>query len=426
MTDSTTALQDISDHVNELESVLESLNKTCPSPIRIRSNVPPQRLLLESPSTRSLLESLKQQQQIIEGFKAPLPIRDSSSFSRITPSRPIQTPLAKRSINAVKSSPNVTITAESQLNLKHTEAKSKSESPPAPQPIRATLKSPEQTKSPQQNTPPLSPPQDPDAPIDVVTMDVDNSNDSPSPKPSLKRKADCMDSEPAKKGDDDKEPQSEEKVDDNSEDDQSDAQPSVKSEKENGIDAKSTRNSSVEFSHLPTDTELTKQLMSVIQNTLTQHSILSGSTPPTSTPQPPQNTSSSSTPNITCPECGIVFVNELNLHRHMLVHLQADKTEPEQYFCPSCAFKTPRKQTLNKHINTVHSRDKSSGILYCDQCEYKTPTKSHLRNHMLAHTGNRQYQCPHCTYNSNFSNALTRHMTMHSREIFDKVSSFKH
>ena len=156
----------------------------------------------------------------------------------------------------------------------------------------------------------------------------------------------------------------------------------------------------VDLTNLPTDSELTQQLMSVIQSTIAQ------------------------TSSITCNDCGLIFANEVNLHRHMLTHL--DSENKEQYNCPTCAFKTPRRQTLAKHITTVHSRDRSSGILYCDQCEYKTPTKSHLRNHMLAHSGNRQYQCPHCTYNSNFSNALTRHMTMHSREMFEsKVNSSK-
>lgn len=447
LTDSTSALKDISDHVNELESVLESLNKSCPSPLSTAA-------IFRPLSSRTFLETLKPQP-----ISAPK-LTESANFisshetqpkytkpaeptfikppeSSFTKFKSSSLPLInKRAMNnsirpnaSVRSSPNVTISAESLLNLaKDKERLENGKGQTIIKPIPMMLKSPDKERTP-------SPVAEPDPQIDVVNPDQEPSDSCPSPEvdpgtgniphkqgstspgteqniPSggLKRKADCLESE----REEDNGTREESPPRDTIPKLEQDSRSMSPTEQGGGGEQQQTQQSMlqqqqqqlphhqhpVDLSNLPTDSELTQQLMSVIQSTIAQ------------------------TSSITCNECGLIFANEVNLHRHMLTHL--DSENKEMYNCPTCAFKTPRRQTLAKHITTVHSRDRSSGILYCDQCEYKTPTKSHLRNHMLAHTGNRQYQCPHCTYNSNFSNALTRHMTMHSREMFEsKVNSSK-
>ncbi|KAL5270495.1 hypothetical protein ACHWQZ_G001273 [Mnemiopsis leidyi] len=426
LTDSTSALKDISDHVNELESVLESLNKSCPSPLTAAT-------IFRPLSSRTFLESLKPpicapkitevSGNFVSSYETPpklsKPIEPNfvkpteSSFTKFkSSSLPL---LNKRAMNnsirpnaSVRSSPNVTISAESLLNLAKDKERENSKNLTIIKPIPMMLKSPDKERTP-------SPVIEPDPQIDVVNPDQEMTEKCPTPEPDpvkpnqrqgsispserniqsggIKRKAECLDNTgPEDNGKCEESPPREEP----NEQDQRSMSPADVGEQS----PQHLHQHPVDLANLPSDSELTQQLMSVIQSTIAQ------------------------TSSITCNDCGLIFANEVNLHRHMLTHL--DSENKEQYNCPTCAFKTPRRQTLAKHITTVHSRDRSSGILYCDQCEYKTPTKSHLRNHMLAHSGNRQYQCPHCTYNSNFSNALTRHMTMHSREMFEsKVNSSK-
>ena len=580
--DSSSALKDISDHVNELESVLESLNKSCPSPL------PPAKSVIRPLSSRTFLESLKPSTKLApESSSAftstvqdPTPMSyPKPSVTEVSFSKPsdnnfnkFKSPLLKNRLNnnlrtnvSVRSSPNVTISAESLLNL--AQHKDALKQPTVIKPIPLIMKAPEgRERTPSPCT------TEHETQIDVVNPDTEDmmevseqgqhlvagggvrgnemgvrgsemgvrgnelgvrvseagvsgsemgvrgsemgmrggeagvrgsesepqksdnittttttssspssssslvgegnqrygtepaaadsvepshtqqqhraaaekepdSEDPPPPQNlmfsahlellhhrfeshttedtneitiGLKRKVECLESE------------MNEEERSSPREDMMTQEPSQK-DRHRSCSPDETFNGSGEqplkcettgdhgdqagdLTVIPTDSELTQQLMSVIQSTIAQ-----------------------TTNTITCHECGLLFANEVNLHRHMLVHLEsnADPTTTsssikEQFNCPTCAFKTPRRQTLAKHITTVHSRDRSSGILYCDQCEYKTPTKSHLRNHMLAHSGNRQYQCPHCTYNSNFSNALTRHMTMHSREMFEsKINSAK-
>ena len=472
--DSTSALKDISDHVNELESVLESLNKSCPSPL------PPSKSVIRPLTSRTFLESLKQTPTttsecsafttaVLENAPITFPKPGGTEFSVSKPSdcsfNKFKGNLLKNRLSnnlrtniSVRSSPNVTISAESMLNL--AQHKDAMKQPTVIKPIPLLMKAPEE----RDRTP--SPFTEPETQIDVVNpdeeMEVAGSpreqeyrpempSESPIQRFKVESSADNMESFvqrlPSERDTDPGEqvhtyktemmyrpdPQTEES-------NVFDAGGGIKRKAEcldsdgvseaNGVsvdivqenerhrscspdignitrEAQQGEHSSEpaceqtsDLTTIPTDSELTQQLMSVIQSTIAQ------------------------TNHITCQECGLIFANEVNLHRHMIIHLESDTTSnssnnKEQFNCPTCAFKTPRRQTLAKHITTVHSRDRSSGILYCDQCEYKTPTKSHLRNHMLAHSGNRQYQCPHCTYNSNFSNALTRHMTMHSREMFE-------
>lgn len=431
LTDSTSALKDISDHVNELESVLESLNKSCPSPLANATIFRPlsSRTFLETlktpVSSPKLTESgnfLSSQHETPPKFTKPVEptfIKPSeSSFTKFK-STAMQLPLMnKRAMNnsvrpnaSVRSSPNVTISAESLLNLaKDKELRENNKAPTIIKPIPMMLKSPDKERTP-------SPVAEADPQIDVVNPDQEMTEKCPTPEPDtnpvqkqepgsppeqqlggVKRKADCLDSSCPVDNNNGTREETPPPRDMPREPDQRSMSPPDQVEHTH----QQHHHPHMDLSNLqlPTDSELTQQLMSVIQSTIAQ------------------------TSSITCNDCGLIFANEVNLHRHMLTHL--DSENKEQYNCPTCAFKTPRRQTLAKHITTVHSRDRSSGILYCDQCEYKTPTKSHLRNHMLAHSGNRQYQCPHCTYNSNFSNALTRHMTMHSREMFEsKVNSSK-
>ena len=113
---------------------------------------------------------------------------------------------------------------------------------------------------------------------------------------------------------------------------------------------------------IPTETELTQQLMSAIQSTIAQSGLA----------------------GCPCSECALVFASETLLHKHLLAaHNNTDSME--LLHCPTCAFKTPRRQTLAKHITTVHARDRASGVLYCDQCEYKYGDSSNLTRHKRKH-----------------------------------------
>eukprot|EP00116_Pleurobrachia_bachei_P003646 sb/3463908/ len=404
-TTSSAALKDISEHVNELESVLESLSKGCPSPAAGTADVDRSQVVR---TTRAYLDALPAQQvemaALLKSHETALAnyvkhsenvyLKQFENYTKqLKPTPPKRGPVANVARNSgVRSSPNVTISAESQLNL----AVKENKNPTIIKPIPMMAKSPEKA-IPTSTAPPSAEYPESDSQIDVV-----------SPQPTspeshgVKRKAECMDQEPiGPHGSPNRQmmisPTGTKREEMDAEEHQALSQlPLPPPPKQEQLPPAPIILPPPPIP-IPSEAELTKQLMSVIQNTLSQ--------------------------TYTCQECGLIFPNELMLHGHMLAHLEQEEKAEQQYNCPTCAFKTPRRATLTKHINTVHARDRTSGILYCDQCEYKTPTKSHLRNHMLAHSGNRQYQCPHCTYSSNFSNALTRHMTMHSRELFESKAA---
>lgn len=55
---------------------------------------------------------------------------------------------------------------------------------------------------------------------------------------------------------------------------------------------------------------------------------------------------------------------------------------------------------LIRHVRAQHESD-SMQSLHCKHCNFTTKIASHLKRHILIHSGEKPFSCPHCDYKSN-------------------------
>ncbi|XP_042233660.1 broad-complex core protein isoforms 1/2/3/4/5-like isoform X19 [Homarus americanus] len=80
--------------------------------------------------------------------------------------------------------------------------------------------------------------------------------------------------------------------------------------------------------------------------------------------------------------------------------------------CPHCAYNTIYSNKLKRHL-LKHTGEKP---FTCSQCSYGTTRKELLKEHMTKHTGERPHTCPYCPYRSSRKNILKVHIRRHLGE----------
>ncbi len=87
-----------------------------------------------------------------------------------------------------------------------------------------------------------------------------------------------------------------------------------------------------------------------------------------------------------CSECAQVFASRGQLRRHERTH--------ERFLCDirGCERSFKMSKDLRRHQATVHacSASRSLGILICPSCNYKTRRKDHLKRHIATHQEGRR------------------------------------
>lgn len=83
--------------------------------------------------------------------------------------------------------------------------------------------------------------------------------------------------------------------------------------------------------------------------------------------------------------------------------------------CPYCTYTTDVSTNLHKHI-TTHTGEKAYA---CPYCPYRSNSKDHVKRHTLTHTGEKPFACTKCHYRSTQKSHIKSHMFTHHWSVSD-------
>ena len=90
-----------------------------------------------------------------------------------------------------------------------------------------------------------------------------------------------------------------------------------------------------------------------------------------------------------------------------------------KYFnCEHCDYQTPERGNLQRHVRTVHERERS---FVCDECGHAASQKDGLKQHVKRiHEGERtRFACDQCDFTSRWKHTLAKHSDAAHRKIRD-------
>ena len=147
-----------------------------------------------------------------------------------------------------------------------------------------------------------------------------------------------------------------------------------------------------------------------------------------------------------CTKCGKSFKSKCGLKLHQQTHVEEDL-----HRCSFCAFKTPQKANLIKHLAVKHKKgengeehkmnkacpicpfkcvadhilkahmlrkhtSKDQMKFKCSQCDYATVEGAALKKHVrFRHTNERPYMCSICDFSTHTHSAMARHKRGHEQ-----------
>ncbi|XP_015121787.1 zinc finger protein 91 isoform X1 [Diachasma alloeum] len=139
--------------------------------------------------------------------------------------------------------------------------------------------------------------------------------------------------------------------------------------------------------------------------------------------------------DVTCEICGKEFFSKGRMRAHMITH-----NKNRELMCKYCSHHFSSADTLQKHLDNVHSRDyvcdicgkatKSRKALHnhqnvhseakfkCNLCPNVYKSGHILKEHLLKHEGIRKYKCDVCDKDFAQQSHLAAHMAVHSEKRF--------
>ena len=106
-----------------------------------------------------------------------------------------------------------------------------------------------------------------------------------------------------------------------------------------------------------------------------------------------------------CSWCSKSFLAEQALLNHENVHLGI-----KPFDCEHCGMEFTTKGEMVRHISYKHSKQRAHKCPW-PYCTYKAVEFARLKRHQVVHTGERPFQCQHCSYAAPLKVHLKRHMS---------------
>ena len=118
-----------------------------------------------------------------------------------------------------------------------------------------------------------------------------------------------------------------------------------------------------------------------------------------------------------CIHCGIYFISEVNLNRHVVIH-----TNDRPFTCALCDTTFPTHQSLSIHKRKIHNykrkiypyqnKQKRTKDFSCTHCGKSFKSVLCLNRHMVTHTNERPIVCRFCDTTFQTYQSLARHKRM--------------
>ncbi|KAL7632002.1 UNVERIFIED_CONTAM: hypothetical protein RMT77_017669 [Armadillidium vulgare] len=96
-------------------------------------------------------------------------------------------------------------------------------------------------------------------------------------------------------------------------------------------------------------------------------------------------------------------------HRAVLYQQYIKKNYVENPNCGYCNFSFKSKNEFKKHLKTYIEREYK-----CPHCSYESNLKAGLELHLLTHCNTKLFKCSHCSYACNQKVRLINHMLLHA------------
>ncbi len=114
-----------------------------------------------------------------------------------------------------------------------------------------------------------------------------------------------------------------------------------------------------------------------------------------------------------CPECDKKYTRRMRLG----VHFEADHSD-NQNICEECGKVFGTRNGLVQHIGYAHKVDKKNPQIMCDKCEFRTTHKRYLNRHVQTmHVKEKLTKCDHCDKTFLYNSDLEAHIQSAHRDV---------
>uniref|UniRef100_U5EUD9 C2H2-type domain-containing protein n=1 Tax=Corethrella appendiculata TaxID=1370023 RepID=U5EUD9_9DIPT len=140
------------------------------------------------------------------------------------------------------------------------------------------------------------------------------------------------------------------------------------------------------------------------------------------------------------PGCTYAFVSSSDLFKHAIRHTQKNNPLPRSHVCGICNKDFERAYDLKRH-NIRHLMDVDpnyEGCFKCELCDKKFARKDQYRSHTYRHIGYKPYKCKTCDKSFSDASNYAKHLKIHvndgstfacffcNREFKNKMAIAKH